>query len=70
MGLSEKKFCFFLVTSYFLQASLMLPLSYYGTGKNKCTPCYKDWIELMTVTASYEMMIAKVNNSVSKFTEM
>lgn len=38
--------------------------------KNTNTPCYKDWIELMMVTASYELMLAKLKDSVSKFTEM
>ena len=33
-------------------------------------PCYKDWIELMTSTASYELMLAKVGDSVSKFSAM
>lgn len=33
-------------------------------------PCYKDWIELMTSTASYEIMLAKVGDSLSTFSAM
>lgn len=32
--------------------------------------CYKDWIELWTNTASYELMLAKVRDTVSKCSAM
>ena len=38
--------------------------------KIKSVPCYKDWIELMMSAASYELMLAKVGDSVSKFSAM
>lgn len=38
--------------------------------KSTSAPSHKDWIELMTSTASYELMLAKVRDSVSKFSAM
>lgn len=38
--------------------------------KSTSAPCYKDWMELMTNTASYELMLAKVRDKMSKFSAM
>ncbi len=38
--------------------------------KSTSAPCYKDWIELMTNTATYELMLAKVRDKESKFSAM